>query len=233
MREGELTPKTDALSVVSEFISLAGNHILDVGCGRGILARSLADRGARVCGVDPNGEALTVARRSVPEGEFCLTGAEAMPFADRSFDGAIFLNSLHHIPKSAMSQALREAARVTKPTAPILIIEPLVEGSLFSVLSTVEDETDIRATAQLAIDEALRSGAFEHLGRTDYLRQERFEDPECFLVHAVGVDPARAASIEERRSEIEAAFRRYARIAQDGKMILEQPMRARVLAARS
>lgn len=232
MREGELAPKTGALSVISEFVSFAGNRILDVGCGRGVLARSLADRGARIYGVDPNGEALAVARRSVPEGTFYLTGAEAMPFADRSFDGVIFLNSLHHIPESAMSQALREAARVTKPAAPIPIIEPLAEGSLFSVLRTVEDETDIRAAAQSAIDEALQSGAFEQLGRIDYLRQERFEDSERFLAHAVVVDPARAAIVEERRSEIEATFRRYARIAEDGKMILEQPMRARVLATR-
>ena len=227
-----MTLKTDAVSVVSEFMSFAGKRILDVGCGRGILARSLVDRSARVYGVDPNGEALAVARRSVPEGMFCLTGAEVMPFADRFFDGAIFLNSLHHIPQYAMSQALREAARVTKPTAPISIIEPLAEGSLFSVLRTVEDETDIRGAAQSAIDEALWSGAFEQLGHIDYLRQERFEDPERFLAHVVGVDPARAAVVEERRSEIKATFWRYACIAEDGKMILEQPMRARVLAAK-
>lgn len=228
-----MTPKTDALSVISEFVSLAGSCILDVGCGRGVLARSLANRGARVCGVDPNGEALAVARRSVPDGTFCLTGAEALPFADRSFDGAIFLNSLHHVPKFAMSRALREAARVTKPAAPTMIIEPLAEGSLFSVLRTVEDETDIRAAAQSAIDEALQSGAFEQLGRIDYLRREHFENTERFLAHAVGIDPARAAAVEEHRSEIEAAFRRYARIAEHGETILEQPMRTRILAARA
>ncbi len=231
MGEPELPPGTDVMSIISEFVPLSGKHILDIGRGNGSLARALADRGACVVGVDPNTGALAAARRFIPEGMFYPAGAEEMPFADRSFDGAIFFNSFHHVPKSAMPRALREAGRVTKPAAPIVVIEPRAEGSLFSVLRVVEDETDVRSAAQLAIDEALESGAFEQLGRLDYLRRERFEGPEGFLGHAVGVDPARAAVVEQRRSEVEAVFRRYARIAGDGKMVLEQPMRARVLAA--
>jgi len=108
------------MSVIEEALApLAGKHVLDIGCGGGVLARSLSNRGARVAGVDPNLEALAFARQAVPTGTFYQAGAEAMPFADRSFDGAIFLNSLHHVPKHAMDRALREAARVTKPAGPI------------------------------------------------------------------------------------------------------------------
>ena len=131
-----------------------------------------------------------------------------------------------------MDLALREATRVTKPAGPIVVIEPLAEGSLFSVLRQVEDETDVRAAAQEVIDGAIESGNVEQVSHTDYLRHEHYADLEQFLARIVAVDPARAAVVEGRRPEIEAAFRRYARAAADGRMILEQPMRARVLTAR-
>jgi SAM-dependent methyltransferase len=225
-------PNTDAMSVIeAALVPLAGKHVLDIGCGGGVLARSLSDRGARVAGVDPNGGALALARQAVPGGTFYQGGAEAMPFADSSFDGAIFLNSLHHVSKLAMHQALREAARVTKPAGPIVVIEPLAAGSFFSVLRTVEDETAVRAAAQEAIAEAIESGSLEQLDRGDYLRREHFADLNEFLVRVVAAEPARATAVEERRPEIEAAFRRYGRIAADGRMALDQPMRAHVLAA--
>jgi ubiquinone/menaquinone biosynthesis C-methylase UbiE len=225
-------PKTDAMSVIEAALApLAGKHVLDIGCGGGVLACSLSDRGARVVGVDPNSEALAIARQNVPTGTFYQAGAEAMPFADRSFDGAIFLNSLHHVPKRAMDRALREAARVTKPAGPIVVIEPLAAGSFFSVLRTVEDETAVRAAAQEAIAEAIEGGAFEQLDRSDYLRREHFADLDEFLARAVAAEPTRAAAVEERRPEVEAAFRRYGRIAADGRMVLDQPIRAHVLAA--
>jgi ubiquinone/menaquinone biosynthesis C-methylase UbiE len=226
-------PKTDAMSVIeAALVPLAGKYVLDIGCGGGVLARSLSDRGARVAGVDPNGDALSLARQAVPGGTFYQAGAEAMPFADSSFDGAIFLNSLHHVSKLAMHQALREAARVTKPAGPIVVIEPLAAGSFFSVLRTVEDETAVRAAAQEAIAEAIEGGALEQLHRSDYLRREHFADLDEFLARVVAAEPARAAAVEERRPEVEAAFRRHAHSAEDGRMVLDQPLRFHVLATR-
>lgn len=228
-----MMPKTDAMSVIEAALApFVGKQVLDVGCGGGVLARSLSDRGARVAGLDPNGAVLAVARQAVPSATFYQAGAEVMPFADRSFDGAIFLNSLHHVPKLAMHRALREAARVTKFAEPIVIIEPLAAGSFFSVLRTVEDETDVRAAAQEVIAEGLESEAFELLDLRDYLRREHFADLDEFLVRVVAADPARAATVEGRRPEVEAAFRRYGRATEDGQVVLEQPIRAHVLAAR-
>jgi ubiquinone/menaquinone biosynthesis C-methylase UbiE len=233
-REGGFPHENDALSViVAAFAPLTGKRILDVGCGTGGLAGSLSNQGAKVTGVDPNTEALSVARRAVPTGTFRAAVAEAMPFEDTSFDGAVFLNSLHHVPEAAMHQALQEAARVVEPAGPVVVIEPLAEGSFFSALRPVEDETHVRTTAQEHIRRALERGTFEQLRRVDYLRQEHFADFDQFLVRTVAVDPARAEVLAQRRPEVETAFRRYAQYAADGRMTLEQPMRAHVLTARA
>jgi ubiquinone/menaquinone biosynthesis C-methylase UbiE len=181
--------------------------------------------------VDPNAQALALAREAVPAGTFHQASAEALPFADASFDGAIFLNSLHHVPRPAMHRALREAARVVGPTRPIVVVEPLAEGLFFSALRPVEDETEVRRAAQDALRQALETEAFGQLRRVDYLRRETFEGLDQFLVRIVAVDPARAAVVAEQRPEVEAAFLRHARVAADGRMTLEQPMRAHVLTA--
>jgi hypothetical protein len=97
----------------------------------------------------------------------------------------------------------------------------------------MEDETDVRTAAQETLRRALESGAFEQLRRVNYLRRELFEDLDQFLVRIVAVDPARAALVAERRSKVEAAFRRHARVAADGRVVLEQPMRAYVLTAKA
>ena len=232
-KEGRLPPETDAMSVVAAaFEPIAGKRVLDVGCGTGVLARSLSSRGARVVGVDPNDEVLAAARRTVPTGTFHRAGAQALPFADRSFDGAVFLNSLHHVPKPDTHRALREAARVVKAAGPIVVVEPLAGGSFFCVLRLVEDETEVRAAAQKVIEEEIGSGAFEQLDRIEYLRREHFADLDQFLARVAAADPARGTIVEERRSKIVAAFRRYARATEDGRFSLEQPMRAHVLMAR-
>jgi len=94
-------------------------------------------------------EALTLARKAVPKGRFHEAGAEALPFANDSFDGAIFLNSLHHVPKLAPLRALEEAARVVEPAGPIVVVEPLAEGSFFAALRPVEDEATRRTFVPL------------------------------------------------------------------------------------
>lgn len=230
----EVPPQTDSMTVImSAFGPLAGKRILDVGCGTGVLARSLSSRGARVVGLDPNEQALAVARESVPAGTFLSGGAQALPFADHSFDGVIFLNSLHHVPEREMHPALLEAARVAKPGHPVIVIEPLAEGSFFSVLSLVEDETEVRSAAQDAVLEALDGGTFELLHLIDYPRRERFADVDQFLTRILAADPARAPIVEERRREVTDAFRCYAQATSDGQSVLEQPIRAHVLTAKA
>ncbi|GIV59249.1 class I SAM-dependent methyltransferase [Rhodocaloribacter litoris] len=71
-----------------------GAAILDVGCGRGRHARSLARRGYRVTGIDLSERALEQARRRAAEEGLPVTferGDMRLPACDRCFDGVVNL----------------------------------------------------------------------------------------------------------------------------------------------
>jgi SAM-dependent methyltransferase len=67
-----------------------GQRFLDVACGTGVLACSMAERvgpTGSVVGVDVNEGMLAVAKRKAPTIEWHEVRAEALPFAENSFDG--------------------------------------------------------------------------------------------------------------------------------------------------
>lgn len=97
---------------------LAGKRVLDVGCGGGILAESMAHTGAQVTGIDLSEKALGVARLHLFESglgvDYQLTSAEA--FADahpETFDVVTCMEMLEHVPDPASTIAA--CARMAKP----------------------------------------------------------------------------------------------------------------------
>jgi len=210
---------------------LGGKRILDVGCGGGSLALSLARAGAEVTGVDPNPAALETARRLVTGAGFREAGAEALPFEAAAFDAVVFLNSLHHVPVPAMDRALDEARRVLRPVGPLVVLEPLAEGSFFAAIRSIGDETDVRAAAQAALARAVAEGRLVRRATFTYLRQERFEDAAAVAAHAATVDPARAAMVARDRARILATIEASGTPTPDGGLAFEQPIRADILAA--
>ncbi|MEL6064142.1 MULTISPECIES: class I SAM-dependent methyltransferase [unclassified Methylobacterium] len=218
----------DALTLIREtFAPLSGKRILDIGCGTGTLAKRLSEDGAAVTGVDPGAAALAQARAAVPGARFEAASGEALPFPDASFDGAVLLNALHHVPDPA--GALVEAARVLVPGGCLVVVEPLASGSFFEALQPIEDETAVRAAAQDAIAAARASGRLACRRDVTVERRESFADLDAFLKRVCAVDPARAATIAARRPVVEAAFETAAERGADGHYGLVQPLRIHVL----
>ncbi len=90
---------------------LAGaQRVLDVGTGEGQLARLAVADGARVVGVDPTVAQLTVARARDGGVAYARANAEALPFADGSFDAVVVCLVFEHIVD--YRPAIAEIARV-------------------------------------------------------------------------------------------------------------------------
>ena len=94
----------------------AGQHVLDVACGTGVLARHVAPRvGANgtVTGLDPSPGMLAVARRHAPDVDWRRGTAESLPFDARSFDAVVSQFGLMFF--ADRTQAVREMMRVLAP----------------------------------------------------------------------------------------------------------------------
>lgn len=92
---------------------------LDVGCGEGRFCRQLKAEGIHAVGIDPAQALIDHARSLDPEGDYRIEGAEALGFADETFDLVVSYLSLIDIPDAAA--AIREMARVLKPGGTLLI----------------------------------------------------------------------------------------------------------------
>lgn len=90
----------------------AGERILDLGCGTGDIAATLADRGARVVGVDASPAMIDNARTRFPAIDFRLADAAELPF-EAEFD-AVYSHAVLHWVLRADDAAIG-IARTLKP----------------------------------------------------------------------------------------------------------------------
>ena len=99
-------------------VGLQGKSVLDVGCGGGILAESMAERGAAVTGIDLGDKPLKVAKLHLFESgqqvDYRLISAEDLALErPRSFDLVTCMEMLEHVPDPAAT--LRACATLVKP----------------------------------------------------------------------------------------------------------------------
>lgn len=121
--EGEFRPLHQInplrLDWIASQAELAGREVLDVGCGGGILAESMARRGAKVLGIDLSTKPLRVARLHAMEAgvaslEYREVAVEQLA-AERpaSFDVVTCMEMLEHVPEPA--SVVRACAALVKP----------------------------------------------------------------------------------------------------------------------
>ena len=93
----------------------ASSSVLDVGCAKGFMLfdMSKAIPGITVRGIDVSEYAI---QNAVPEMKPHLMVADArkLPFADKSFDVTISINTVHNLEKDECAKALQEIERVSK-----------------------------------------------------------------------------------------------------------------------
>jgi SAM-dependent methyltransferase len=99
----------------------AAASVLDLGCGCGVpVARTLADGGHRVTGVDLSDVQIDRARRLVPRATFMRADATQVSFPDGSFDAVVCLYALIHMPLDAQPGLLMRIASWLRPGGVLL-----------------------------------------------------------------------------------------------------------------
>lgn len=148
----------DELDVLAEMVELSNQSIIELGCGSARLSRGLLQRypGCSVTGLEV--DAIQHAKNlSRPQErlEFVAAGAQSIPFESKSFDLALMLKSLHHVPIDMMDQGLNDVARVLRPRGFLYVSEPIYGGSLNEIVRLYNDEGVVRLAAQAALNRAI------------------------------------------------------------------------------
>jgi ubiquinone/menaquinone biosynthesis C-methylase UbiE len=107
-----------------------GEHVLDVGCGTGVLTRMAAQQvgaGGAVVGIDPSPAMLQIARRNAnteaSRARFKVAAIEALPFDSGRFDVVFSSCMSHHLPPQLKRAGFAEVYRVLKPGGRFVIVD--------------------------------------------------------------------------------------------------------------
>jgi len=107
------------LAWIDDHAHVAGTRVLDIGCGGGILADSMARRGAHVLGIDLASKPLKVAQlhaleAGTPNVDYREVAAEALAVEQpSSFDSVTCMEMLEHVPDP--SSIVSACATLVKP----------------------------------------------------------------------------------------------------------------------
>lgn len=110
-------------NVLSLLPPLEGVKLLEVGCGRGDFALHLARQGAHVTAVDFSPRAIELARARAESLNipvcFQVADAQALPFAEGSFDLVVSCECLEHVPSPSL--VLSEIHRVLRTSGKVIL----------------------------------------------------------------------------------------------------------------
>jgi len=127
------------LEYIDSRAGLSGKRVLDVGCGGGILAESMALRGAQVTGIDLGEAPLAVARLHLLESgakvDYLHISAEQLAAEQPAgFDVVTCMEMLEHVPDPAASVAA--CAQLVKPGGTVFFstINRNPKAYLFAIL---------------------------------------------------------------------------------------------------
>ena len=150
--------------IYTAVLELNGKRILELGCGSAALTRAIAEA-APDCRIDAMEVDVIQHEKNLqitdlPNVTFHLSGAQAIPAVDETYDIVFMFKSLHHVPLDLLDQALQEIRRVLKPGGYAYLSEPIYAGDYNDLMSLFHDEKVVREAAFAAVKKAVAEETF-------------------------------------------------------------------------
>lgn len=108
---------------MKDYYKLADNAaILDIGCGKGFMLHDFKEimPDCEIAGIDVSRYAIENSMPSVKQ-FLKIASAEKLPYADKSFDLVVSINSIHNLPLERLKLALQEIERVCRGNSYITV----------------------------------------------------------------------------------------------------------------
>ena len=231
-----------------------GEYVLDIACGTGIVARSVAPlvgSQGTVSGLDANPEMISMARTSAGRDRLAIewhtSPAEQLPFPNDTFDlimcqfGLMFFTDKHAALKE-MHRVLRKSGRLV-----LSVWQELNRHPFYQILH----EVSLRHFGKSSVETVFSLGNADALHKLltasgfGYIEIERisitahFPQPEEFLAWEIDINPAEAPALQNLDEEAQQAIMAAARqdmqrplegIIQENQVVL--PFHAHIVRAR-
>ena len=199
----------------------AGDRVLDVACGTGIVARLAKDhleKTGHVVGVDVSPQMLAVARTVAPGIEWREGNATTLPLQEgEKFDVVFCQQGLQFFPDRPASVAEMRRAIARGGRLIVAVWKALEETPLFRDTYRVAEQrlgpfVDRRHSFgdPSALERLIANAGFEEVRVQTLTRTIRFADPIMFLrlntMALVGMSPASSSMNDDERATVAAAI---------------------------
>jgi SAM-dependent methyltransferase len=210
IRDSDDGPKQLEPEVFGRLLDLDHKQILELGCGAANLTRLIAEGGPgrhiTALEVDRIQHDKNLAIDDLPNVQFDLAGAEAIPLADASVDVVFMFKSLHHVPRDKMAQAMAEIARVLRTDGQLYVSEPVYAGAFNDILKLFNDEQQVRLAAFEAEQAAVHNGLFRLREQVFFRSPVAFADFAEFEQRVIGATHSEFKLSPQTYGEVKARF---------------------------
>jgi ubiquinone/menaquinone biosynthesis C-methylase UbiE len=106
--------------------------VLDIGCWTGQYTKLGARVAKKMYGLDPSSEAISFAKKQIPQANFAVGSATRLPYPKDYFDVVIMSEVLEHVPLNTELKVFMEIRRVLKKGGVLILSTP--NNNLFSII---------------------------------------------------------------------------------------------------
>jgi ubiquinone/menaquinone biosynthesis C-methylase UbiE len=151
------------------------SRILDVGCGRGLVACSLALEGFEVHGVDVSANAIEIGKNLAEKLDckptFNLIKENKLPFPNEYFDAAVCAWTLHEVSQDQTPKLLAEVGRTLRKNSTIFIIDQ--EGvAPFENIKNIMDQQGFKLVSQKTLSPVYDHGKTSQAIMIEYVKHD-------------------------------------------------------------
>lgn len=150
-------------------------RLLDIGCGTGLLHPLIAGHVGSLAGTDVSADCLAEAATRSPRVGYRAYDGARLPYADASFDAAVTICVMHHVPPARWPAFAAEMKRVLRPGGLALVFEHNPRNPLTRrVVSNCAFDADAVLLAQPRTRALLTDAGFAEVGSRSILSVPSF-----------------------------------------------------------